>query len=64
MGLAIAASRNYSKAILMSEKSLITHLVQGTNFSPSEPPGEIMSFGVSPVNYSDSDSQAMGKGEL
>ena len=23
---------------------------------PSEPPGEIMSFGVSPVNYSDSDS--------
>ena len=26
--------------------------VQGTNFSPpSEPPGEIMSFGVSPVNY-------------
>ena len=23
--------------------------------SPSEPPGEIMSFGVSPVNYSDSD---------
>ena len=30
--------------------------VQGTNFSPSEPPGEIMSFGVSPVNYSDSDS--------
>ena len=25
---------------------------------PSEPPGEIMSFGVSPVNYSDSDSDA------
>ena len=24
---------------------------------PSEPPGEIMSFGVSPVNYSDSDSE-------
>ena len=23
---------------------------------PSEPPGEVMSFGVSPVNYSDSDS--------
>ena len=23
---------------------------------PSEPPGEILSFGVSPVNYSDSDS--------
>ena len=31
--------------------------VQGTNFSPIEPPGEIMSFGVSPVNYSDSDSE-------
>ena len=32
--------------------------VQGTNSPPppSEPPGEIMSFGVSPVNYSDSDS--------
>ena len=29
----------------------------GTNFSPSEPPGEIMSFGMSPVNYSDSDSE-------
>ena len=25
---------------------------------PSEPPGEIMSFGVSPVNYSDSDSDS------
>ena len=33
--------------------------VQGTNFfPPSEPPGEIMSFGVSPVNYSDSDSSS------
>ena len=32
--------------------------VQGTNSPPpSEPPGEIMSFGVSPVNYSDSDSE-------
>ena len=30
--------------------------VQGTNFPPSEPPGEIMSFGVSPVNYSDSEA--------
>ena len=28
--------------------------VQGTNFSPI--PGEIMSFDMSPVNYSDSDS--------
>ena len=37
--------------------------VQGTNFPhpppPSEPPGEIMSFGVSPVNYSDSDSESI-----
>ena len=30
-------------------KGLISH--------PSEPTGEIMSFGVSPVNYSDSDSE-------
>ena len=30
--------------------------VQGTDFSLIRPPGEIMSFGVSPVNYSDSDS--------
>ena len=29
--------------------------VQWTNFPPYEPPGEIMSFGVSPDNYSDSD---------
>ena len=37
--------------------SCVQH-VQGTNLSPpSEPPGEIMSFGVSPVNYSDSDSE-------
>ena len=27
-------------------------------FPPSDPPGEIMSFGVSPVNYSDSDSDS------
>ena len=29
---------------------------KGLIFPPSEPHGEIMSFGVSPVNYSDSDS--------
>ena len=29
---------------------------QWANFPQSEPPGEIMSFGVSPVNYLDSDS--------
>ena len=31
---------------------------KGLIFPPSEPPGEIMSFGVSPVNYSDSDSDS------
>ena len=38
--------------------------VQGTNSPPppSEPPGEIMSFGVSPVNYSDSDSEVIYRG--
>ena len=30
--------------------------VIGTNFPPSEPPDEIMSLGMSPENYSDSDS--------
>ena len=33
-------------------------LVKGLISPPSEPPGEIMSFGLSPVNYSDSDSRA------
>ena len=32
--------------------------VLGTNFFPIRTPGEIMSFGVSPVNYSGSDSVA------
>ena len=32
-----------------------TRAFKGLIFPPSEPPGEIMSFGVSPVNYSDSD---------
>ena len=36
--------------------SSLNSCVQTTNFPPSEPPGEIMSFDVSPVNYSDSDS--------
>ena len=31
---------------------------------PSEPPGEIMSFGVSPVNYSDSDSDMIIQKQL
>ena len=30
--------------------------ILGANFSPIRTPGEIMSFGVSPVNYSDTDS--------
>ena len=33
-----------------------TRAFKGLISPPSEPPGEIMSFGVSPVNYSDSDS--------
>ena len=28
-------------------------IILGTNFSPIRTPGEIMSFGVSPVNYSE-----------
>ena len=35
-----------------------TRAFKGLIFPPSEPPGEIMSFGVSPVNYSDSDSDS------
>ena len=38
---------NTKFASLVSFKGLIS--------PPSEPPGEIMSFGVSPVNYSDSE---------
>ena len=37
-----------------------TRAFKGLIFPPSEPPGEIMSFGVSPVNYSDSDSDLVG----
>ena len=44
------------KCLMTVCPSSLHSCVQGTNFSPSEPPGEIMSFGVSPVNYSDSDS--------
>ena len=36
--------------------SSLNSCVLTNNFPPSEPPGEIMSFDVSPVNYSDSDS--------
>ena len=42
------------KCLLTVCSSSLHSCVQGTNFPPSEPPGEIMSFGVSPVNYSDS----------
>ena len=34
-------------------QSSLHSCVLGTNFSPIRTPGEIMSFGVSPVNYSD-----------
>ena len=34
-----------------------TRTFKGLISPPSEPPGEMMSFGVSPVNYSDSDSE-------
>ena len=44
------------KCLMTVCPSSLHSCVQGTNFSPSEPPGEIISFGVSPVNYSDSDS--------
>ena len=36
--------------------ALDSYDVEGLISPPSEPPGEIMSFGVSPVNYTDSDS--------
>ena len=47
--------------VTMTEKKLqlfffFTRAFKGLISPPSEPPGEIMSFGVSPVNYSDSDS--------
>ena len=44
------------KCLMTVCPSLLHSCVQGTNFSPIRTPGEIMSFGVSPVNYSDSDS--------
>ena len=36
-----------------------TRAFKGLISPPSEPPGEIMSFGVSPVNYSDSDPSSL-----
>ena len=45
------------KCLMTMCPSSLHSCVQGTNFSPTRPPGEIMSFGVSPVNYSDSDSE-------
>ena len=38
-----------------------TRAFKGLISPPSEPPGEIMSFGVSPVNYSDSDSDLISR---
>ena len=43
------------KCLMTVCPSSLHSCVQGFNFSPS---GEIMSFGVSPVNYSDSDSDS------
>ena len=40
----------------MTRQVRFTRAFKGLIYPPSEPPGEIMSFGVSPVNYSDSDS--------
>ena len=37
-----------------TENLLTVEKFKGLISPPSEPPGEIMSFGVSPVNYSDS----------
>ena len=37
-----------------------TRVFKGLISPPYEPPGEIMSFGVSPVNCSDSDSWGWG----
>ena len=48
------------KCLMTVCPSSLHSCVQGTNFSPSEPPGVIMSFGVSPVNYSDSDANEPG----
>ena len=51
---------------LFNDKLIIEYIrkgqrkcIQGTNFPPSDPPGEIMPFGMSPVNYSDSDSVSL-----
>ena len=46
------------KCLMTVCPSSLHSCVQGTNFFPIELPGEIMSFGVSPVNYSDSDSDS------
>ena len=43
-------------------KPRFTRAFKGLISPPSEPPGEIMSFGVSPVNYSDSDSDSRSDG--
>ena len=48
-----------SLKILQLQNSHMENL-QASDLPPSEPPGEIMSFGMSPVNYSDSDSLNMG----
>ena len=44
------------KCLMTVCPSSLTRAFKGLISPPSEPPGEIMSFDVSPVNYSDSDS--------
>ena len=50
------------KCLMTVCPSSLHSCVQWTNFPPSEAPGEIMSFGVSPVNYSDSDLDQLLEG--
>ena len=43
----------FNNRVMMNDRAF-----KGIISPPSEPPGEIMPFGVSPVNYSDSDSDS------
>ena len=52
-------SRNQFLRGRVQDHVRFTRAFKGLIFPPSEPPGEIMSFGVSPVNYSDSDSDSI-----
>ena len=50
------------KCLMTGLQGRFTRAFKGLISPPSEPPGEIMSFGVSPVNYSDSDSDSEWNG--